>query len=91
MKLDNSRMQFKRQTVAGENVLIKVNSTAITESSFSLLFTFVTEGAGELVGLGRQTYNMVDRQNNEIKALPDSIKSVLMPLSVNEENLLFKY
>jgi len=66
VKLDNSRMQFKKQTIAGENILIKINSSEIKQASFSLLFTFVIEGNAELVGLGRQTYNMVGRNGDQL-------------------------
>ena len=91
IRLENSKMQFKKQTIAGENILIKVNSSDMKESSFSLLFTFVIEGSGELVGLGRQTYGMADRHDNQVKALSDSVKSLLGPIRVEEENLLYKY
>ena len=41
LKLLNSRMQFKRQTTVGDNVLIKVNSSGMEHKTFSLLYTFV--------------------------------------------------
>lgn len=91
LKLVNSRMQFKKQTVAGNHILIKVNSAQINESNFSLLFTFVIEGAGDLVGLGRQTYHMKDRKQDDIQVLTGNIRSLLGPIAVNEENLLYKY
>ena len=49
LSLINSRLQFKKQTVAGDNILIKVNSSEVQDGQFSLLYTFVIEGAGELV------------------------------------------
>lgn len=91
LKLENARMQFKKQTVAGENMLIKVNSSQIATSSFSLLFTFVIEGSGELVGLGRQAYKIVSRQYEETQNLSNNIRSLLGPIQVEEENLLYNY
>lgn len=91
LKLGNARMRFKKQTVAGDNILIKVNSSQIDSSSFSLLFTFVIEGTAELVGLGRQTYRIVSRKNEELKELSNNIRSLLDPIRVEEENLLYKY
>lgn len=91
LKLINSRMQFKKQTMAGDHILIKVNSSQIEDANFSLLFTFVTEGAGDLVGLGRQTYQMLDRSQGVTNSLNSNIQSLLGPIMVNEENLLYKY
>ncbi len=91
LKLENARMQFKKQTVAGDNILIKINSSQIDVSSFSLLFTFVIEGTAELVGLGHQTYRIVSRKNEEVQRLSDNIRSLLGPIQVEEENLLYKY
>jgi len=91
VKLKTSRMQFKKQTVAGENILIKVNSSEVMNSSFSLLFTFVIEGSGELVGLGKQTYGAYSRQDDREKNLSDGMKSLLGPIRVEEEGLLYKY
>ena len=39
----SSRMQFKRQTIVGKGIVIKVNSTKITDDSFELLHTFLDE------------------------------------------------
>ena len=91
LKLVNSRMQFKKQTVAGNNILIKVNASQVNDSNFSLLFTFVIEGSAELVGLGRQTYEMVERNQNRIHTLTENIQGLLSPIRVNEESLLYKY
>ena len=91
LKLVNSRLQFKKQTVAGNHILIKVNSSQIDSSMFSLLFTFVIEGSGELVGLGRQTYNLLSRGSNQPEFLSEAMKKLLGPIRVEEENLLYKY
>ena len=91
LKLIDSKMQFKKQTVAGNHILIKVNSSQINNSTFSLLFTFIIEGSGALVGLGRQAYQMVDRKLDSIQPLTGNIRSLLGPIKVNEENLLYKY
>ncbi len=91
LKLDNSRLQFKKQTIAGNHILIKVNSSQIIDSRFSLLFTFVIEGSGELVGLGRQTYILLSREGNQPEYLSEAMKKILGPIQVEEENLLYKY
>lgn len=91
LKLVNSRLQFKKQTIAGNHILIKVNSAQIDGSTFSLIFTFVIEGSGELVGLGRQTYIMLSRESNQPEYLSEAMKKLLGPIRVEEENLLYKY
>jgi len=91
LRLEHSRMQFKKQTVSGDKILIKVNSSGISHQSFSLLFTFVIEGSGELVGLGRQTYKAILRSNEEAFDIPSILISLLESVQVVEENLLYKY
>ncbi len=91
LRLVNSRMQFKKQTTSGENILIKVNSSEQNGSHFSLLYTFVIEGTGELVGLGRQAFEIVDGDNQTLTQLPDSLNNLLTPISVDREHLLYKY
>ena len=91
IRLETSRMQFKRQTVFGDNILIKVNSSDVGDSGFSLLFTFVIEGSGELIGLGKQRYCFYDLRNMTITHMSGEIRGTLEPIKVNEPNLLYKY
>lgn len=89
-KLRQSRMQFKRQTTAGDNILIKINSSEIAHEGFVLLFTFVIEGNGELVGLGRQTYEFCTSSGKKIPLL-EEIKTLLEVIRVDEAHLIYKY
>jgi len=91
LALEESRMQFKRQTIAGDNVLIKVNSANITMEKFTLLYTFVIETSGELVALGRQTYQVVNGPDKQGKEIPGNIKDCLEPIRVEEAFLIFTY
>jgi len=91
LKLKSSRMQFKKQTVAGDNILIKVNASSVDKMQFSLLFTFVIEGTAEIVGLGRQTYELLNIKSQQQEELTTNIKSLIGPIHVDEENLLYKY
>lgn len=91
LKFLDSRMQFKKQTTVGENMLIKVNASGIDSSRFSLLHTFVIEGTGELVGLGKQNYELVNLDNAAPSLLPDFMRSVLEPIQVDEKYLVYKY
>ena len=89
--LNESRMQFKRQTVAGDQILIKVNAACITRNQYTLLFTFVLEGSGELVALGRQVYEALDLKDPKKQDIPKSIENLLIPIKVEEGYLLYKY
>lgn len=91
LKLVESRMQFKKQTVYGDNILIKINSSEILNDKFSLLHTFLMEGTGELVGLGRQTYSLFDSSGVKKEEMPSGIKSVIGPICVDEKYLLYKF
>lgn len=91
IKLINSRMQFKRQTTVGDCTLIKVNSSEITGPRFSLLYTFLIEGSGDLVALGHQAYEVLNLSGEPPDELPDSLRTQIASILVNEEHLLYKY
>lgn len=91
LKLKTLRMQFKRQTAPGDVILVKVNTTEINPSNFSLLYTFLVDGSAELVGLGRKTYEILGLKTNVAEATPEQVKNILLPIKVEESNLVYKY
>jgi len=91
LKLVHTKMQFKRQTVSGDSILIKINSSETNESKFSLLYTLVIEVTGELVGLARQVYEVVSIPEGRGKKLPQRMSDLLKPIGVNEEHLIYQY
>jgi len=91
LRLLDSRMQFKRQSVTGEHILIKVNSSEMNGSQFTLLFTFMIEGTAELVALGRQTYEVASLNGTPVSELSENLRGVLGPIRVEEEHLVYKY
>ena len=86
-----SRMQFKRQSVAGKGIVIKVNSTLTEENSFELLHTFLDEETAELVGLGWQKYSVFDLKKNVPVRILSEINDCLKLIEVAPQNLLYKY
>ena len=86
-----TRMQFRNQTAAGDNILIKVNASAIEQGEFALLYTFVLERDAKLVGLGRQQFRHVEGDNGKIKQMPPHMKKALQELQVDEKHLLYRY
>lgn len=93
LRAKESRMQFKQQTTVGDQLLIKLNASKINGNQFSLLYTYVIEGSGELVGLARQQFELLplnghDGVSNVIMA---PFKTLLTPIAVDEGNLLYKY
>ena len=50
LRLKDSKMQFKRQTVAGDSILIKLDSLHVSDCEFSLFYTFVTDVLKEMKG-----------------------------------------
>lgn len=91
LRLIDSRMQFKRQSIMGNHILIKINSSEINGSRFTLLFTFMIENTAELVALGRQTYEVTGLNAVPINVLSENMRSVLEPIRVDEEHLVYKY
>ena len=86
-----TRMQFKNQTVFGDNILIKVNSSDVMLDQFNLLFTYVIEETGALVALGKQRLGFTRLDSRGSIETPLEMTSLLQAISVNEENLLYKY
>lgn len=92
-QLIDSRMQFKRQTKIGDSILIKVNSSMVSDGRFTLLYTFVIEGEGGLVSLGKQNYeirNVADAGEID-ETILGNLEKLLKPISVDENYLVYKY
>ncbi|PIQ87549.1 MAG: hypothetical protein COV74_00310 [Candidatus Omnitrophica bacterium CG11_big_fil_rev_8_21_14_0_20_45_26] len=86
-----SNMQFKSQTVFGDNILIKVNSSNLQKDHFSLLFTYIIEESGTLVALGKQSLYFASLNTRTPIPTPSEITPLLESISVNERNLLYRY
>ncbi len=84
-------MQFKDQTGYGDEILVKVSSSNPGKTAFSLLYTYVIEGSGHLVGLGRQEFELSDKQKIQRVSIPSSIQALLEPIQVNEKYLVYRY
>ncbi|MBI2167373.1 MAG: hypothetical protein HYU34_03885 [Candidatus Omnitrophica bacterium] len=91
IRLAHSRMKFKRQSVAGDSILVKVNSSNLGKNSFTLLYTFLTEGSADLVALGRQAFECVGLVGKTSEEIPQPMRSLLDPIAVKEEHLLYSY
>ncbi len=91
LRLTSSRMQFKRQSAPGDVIIVKVNATEINSSSFSLLYTFLIESSAELVGLGRQMYELANLKTNVAEPISDQMRNMLFPIKVEESNLVYRY
>jgi len=88
--LVNSRMQFRRQSSVGEKILIQINSVRDSGPNFSLIYTYVIEGKGDVVALARQTYQLL-AGGTRSESLPPVISGLLESIQVDEEHLLYRY
>ena len=91
LKVLNARFQFRKQSTSGDQLLVKVNASEIIRRQFSLLYTYVIEDTGELVGLGKQNVELLRLGTNLPEELLTSIQEVLSPILVSAEHLLYKY
>ncbi len=89
LKTYQTNMQFKNQTVFGDSILIKVNASNLIEDRFNLIFTYVIEETAALIALGKQRLGFV--VDNQSVPIPNGIEDLLEPITVDEENLLYKY
>ena len=87
----DSRMQFKRQSMLGDHILIKINASQISNNNFTLLYTFVVEKNGDLIALGKQEFKLIRRIGVAPAKLPKPFTDLLLPMKVDEEFLLYKY
>ena len=82
LRVVKAKMQFKKQTLVGDNILIKVSSELDEkEKSFTLFYSF-DDDANDSVAFGFQKFN-VDSKELE---LPESLKDLLMQV-VKEQRL----
>lgn len=91
LALEKSGMQFKRQTLAGDQILIKLNSSNVAMDQFTLLYTYVIENSGELVSLGRQVFKVKLLSKEGSFIFPEDLRHLLKTIEVDEEHLLYKY
>lgn len=85
-------MQYKREVILQDEILIKVNCSNIKISEFTLLFTLIRKDNALLISLGKQKINFRNFKTDDILNLPSSfVHSVLKPIEVDERSLLFKY
>lgn len=85
-------IQYKREAMLQDEILIKVNSSNIKPAEFTLLFTLIRKDNALLISLGKQKINFRDFETDNILNLPQSlVKDVLKPIEVEEGSLLFKY
>ena len=91
IKVAKTKMQFKHQTALGERILIKVNSSHIELYGFDLLYTFVAEETGNLIGLGRQCFCLEKAEGHERIPLNAVFIEALNRILVDEEYLVYKY
>lgn len=85
-------VQYKRQAMLQDEIIVKANSANITEKSFSLLFILIKKSDALLISLGKQEIRLRNSQTGEILALPDKlIKDVLQPINVDESAMVFKF
>lgn len=85
-------IQYKREAMLQDEILIKVNACEIKEKEFTLLFTLIRKDNALLISLGKQKINFRNFKSGELVSLPeDLVKNILKPIEVEEKSLLFKY
>ena len=85
-------IQYKRQAMLQDEIIIKVNSSEIRDKEFSLLFTLIRKDSALLISLGKQRVKFRDFKTDEILSLPSLlVDNTLRPIEVDEKTLLFKY
>lgn len=85
-------IQYKREAMLQDEIIIKVNSADIKQKEFTLLFTLIRKDNALLISLGKQKINFCNSKTGEALDLPQSlIQNILKPIEVDEKSMLFKY
>lgn len=86
------RIQYKREVMLYDEIVIKINSAQITDKEFTLLFTLFKKDESGLVSLGSQRIRLIDTKSTEAIELPQSlVRDILMPIEITEKSQLAKY
>lgn len=85
-------IQYKREAMLQDEIIIKVNSSDIKNDEFTLIFTLIRKSDALLISLGKQKIKFRNFKTGDILNLPQSlVTDILKPLQVDEKTLLFKY
>lgn len=85
-------IQYKREALLQDEIVIKVNSSNIKDNEFTLLFTLIRKDNALLISLGKQKINFRNSTTGNIVTLPKPlVYNILKPIEVEEKTLLFKY
>lgn len=85
-------IQYKRETMLQDEIIIKVNSSTIGDKEFTLLLTLIRKDNALIISLGKQIIKFRNFKTGVVLPLPAGlIKNILKPIEVDEKSLLFKY
>lgn len=85
-------IQYKREAMLQDEIIIKVNSSDIKDDEFTLLFTLIRKNDALLISLGKQKIKFRNFKTGDILNLPQSlVTNILKPIELDEKTLLFKY
>jgi len=92
IEVKDCNVQYKRQAMLQDEIIIKINSSNITQKEFRLLFTLIRKDNALLISLGRQDISLRNYKTGEILNLSESfLNNVLKPIEVDEKDMLFKF
>lgn len=85
-------VQYKRQAMLQDEIIIKANSANIKKNGFTLLFTLIKKDDALLISLGKQEIHLRNSKTGEILNLPQNLaENVLKPIEVDEKSMLFSF
>lgn len=85
-------IQYKRQAMLQDEIIIKTNSSHITKDNFTLLFTLIRKDDAALISLGKQEINFRNSRTGEVLDIPKPlVDRVLKPIEVDERDMLFNF
>ena len=85
-------IQYKRQAMLQDEIVIKTNAANIRDTSFTLLFTLIKKDDASLISLGKQEISFRHSKTGALLKLPEVlVKGVLAPIEVDEKSMLFKF
>lgn len=85
-------IQYKREAMLQDEIIVKINSSNIKDTEFTLLFTLIRKSDALLISLGKQKIGFRNFKNAAMLGLPTAlVENVLKPIEIDEKTSLFKY
>lgn len=85
-------IQYKREVMLYDEIIIKINSADIKDKEFTLLFTLIKKDGASLISLGKQKISLINFLTGEVLKLSQFlVQNILKPIELQDKSIIDKY